>query len=169
MSGDPKMPTHEEDPKLTLINAKLAELGSTAKYKMAPENREGFAPLKGRRVIMVDDTKDLLEAYIPDLMVATGGAGDFVRVKPIQTVQQAAEAIMAKNPEVILMDYHISPDYKGTSIAQELQQRGFTDTIIGFSSEKDAVRAFEELGIQSVEKSYRNPSKSLEEVGKFIL
>lgn len=161
------MPT-QEDPKLTLINAKLAELGSTAKYKKSPENREGFAPLKGKRVLMVDDTKDLLEAYIPDLMVATDGAGDFVRIKPIQTVREAADAIMAKNPEIILMDYHISPDYKGTAIAQELQQRGFNGTIIGFSSEKDAVREFEALGIKSVEKSYSDYGKSLEEVGRIL-
>ena len=70
----------QEPSPLDKINAILKDLGSSAKWKRAPEHIEGAELLREKTIVMVDDEQQVLEAFVPDLVVATDGKAIFIKI-----------------------------------------------------------------------------------------
>jgi hypothetical protein len=132
-------------PLLDMINAKVAELGSTAQWMKAPESHPEYASLAGKTVVMVDDSDRVLQNYVPDLMKATDGKAQFILYTD-QTSGGLAQKILAANADIILMDYNLSETLKGATVAGILKDRGFSGVIVGFSSEKSYQEEFQRSG-----------------------
>ena len=152
---------------LEKINKVLAELGSTGKWKRPPEFLEGYEPLKDKIVVMVDDVKTVLENFVPHLIVATDGKASFVEYKG-QKLDELLEQIMLHKPNIVVMDYHLSENLKGTSVINALREQNFPGKTIGFSSDNTA-REFSDAGaIGVVDKGGYSPEDSVEKLAKLV-
>lgn len=141
---------------LEKINASLAELGSTAKWKGLPDFKEEYASLRDKKITIVDDGYEILQNQLPDLMVATDGKASFVHYKN-ESIEKLIEQIIAKNADIVLMDYTLSEDVTGTQVIKSLMEAGFTGKIIGYSSSKNSNEALIKSGaIGAVDKSAYN-------------
>lgn len=161
----------EQPQLLDKINSTLEQLGSTAKWKRAPERIEGTDILKDKTILFVDDVSDVLQTFVPDLMVATEGKSVFMTYKG-QDLKEFTEQILAVNADIILMDYHLDSDLeyglKGSRIASFLR-RNFNGVIVGFSSETAGVSKFVEAGaIGSIKKNPGNPEASIKALAELI-
>ncbi len=153
---------------LAKINSALAGLGSGAKYTRLPENREEYESLRGRRVVMVDDTREVLEDFVGDLMLATGGNASFL-LHTGQSVEEIVGVIKAENLDVVLLDYNLSGDTTGSMIAESLLEAGFSGLIIGFSSDSDTTQDFMRSGVRTcIEKEPGMPEISVMALGRML-
>ncbi len=175
MIGEPRLDIgnikKSEEQKLTIlekVNKSLADLGSTAKWKRAPEFLEEYKPLRGKTLVMIDDVKKLLEHFAPNLMVATDGNASFVEYTD-QDPDKLVKQIMQHNPDIVIIDYHLSDYLKGSSVIESLKEKNFSGKVIGFSSDNDTVKAFMNAGaIGTVEKDASQPEKSVTEMANLI-
>jgi CheY-like chemotaxis protein len=167
---NPRTPEEQKIILLEKINKALSALGSSAKWKRAPEDLEEYLPLKGKILVMVDDAKDLLKHFIPDLMVATDGNASFVEYTGQET-DMLIEQIMRSNPYIVLMDYHLSADFKGSSVIRALNARNFSGKTVGFSSDDNSKTSNEFMSAGAkgtVNKNTSRPEKSVIELAKLI-
>jgi CheY-like chemotaxis protein len=162
---------------LEKINCELEKLGSTTKWLKIPEGLEGNKILEGKIIVMVDDVKEVLEALAPALTVVTEGKANFVHYTG-QELKQLLDEIMAYNPDIILLDYHLPlPDQpkeiksdipngiKGTEVLKALQEAGFAGKTIGFTSDENASIEFMGKGASGcVKKNAGWPEKSIKEL-----
>lgn len=150
------------------INKTLADLGSTVKWKRAPEFLEDYEPLRGKKLVMVDDVKMLLESFTPELMVATDGNASFVAYTG-QNTEELIKQIMQDNPDIVLMDYHLSDSLKGSAIIEVLKGENFTGQAVGFSSDNSATKEFIKAGAKgAVRKEGGDPEISVSDLAKLI-
>ena len=145
-------------------------------YYIEEFSKEKYAPLKGRKILMVDDHPSELRTHIPPLLVATNGSASFIKFERKEEESKfmsglnLAKAIMEINPEIILMDQYL--DYRrvvlGTDVIQTLRDFGFKDKIIGFSSDSlDSY--FKSVGADgSLVKSELYVAKNLLQIAGFI-
>lgn len=165
---DKDLKPQEQSP-IDKINATLKELGSTAKWKRAPERIEGTEVLKDKTVAMVDDERGVLEAFVPDLMVATDGKATFIRYGG-QSVEDLIKQIWQTKADLVLLDYHLSEMLKGYEITRALIDAGFAGSVVGFSSDNDAKRKFKEAGaLGSVDKEAGFPKSSVSKLAELFL
>ncbi len=158
---------HEQSP-IDGINATLKELGSTAQWKKAPERIPGTESLKDKSVVMVDDERGVLEAFVPDLMVATDGKAAFIQYSS-QSIDDLLNQIQASNANVVLLDYHLSEMLKGAAVARTLLEKGFAGSVVGFSSDSSAKREFQEAGaLGSIEKEAWAPESSVGRLAELL-
>lgn len=130
---------------LEKINQILADLGSTGKWRKLPESFAEYEALRGKKIVMVDDVKMLLENFMPILMVATDGNASFVQYTG-QAMDELIEQIARNNPDIVLMDYHLSEYFKGSGVVRALKEQKFSGQAIGFSSDARAAREFTAAG-----------------------
>ncbi|PIQ16670.1 MAG: hypothetical protein COW67_01695, partial [Flavobacteriales bacterium CG18_big_fil_WC_8_21_14_2_50_32_9] len=133
-------------------------------------SKEKYAPLRGRSILMVDDTDGDIRNYMPELTVATNGNASFIHFNYKISVDELLAAILAQNPEIILMDYNLgySRNVKGTDVIKELISQGFAGKIIGFSSDS-LNNKFENAGaIGTVVKSTFNRSETIVQIANLI-
>lgn len=157
----PEVPKEEL---LEKINKALADLGSTAKWKRAPECLEGYEALRDKTVVMVDDVKAVLENYAPHLIVATEGKASFIEYKG-QQLDELIRQIMGQNPNIVVMDYNLSDDLKGTSVIEALKAQNFSGEVVGFSSDSHTAKKFADAGaIGIVDKGEYSPEESVEKL-----
>lgn len=149
----------EENKKLALlnkINATLAELGSTAKWKMLPDFKDEYKSLQDKTITIVDDGDMILQNQMPDLIVATAGKASFVFHKG-EPVEKIIDQIKDKNPDIVLMDYSLAKGIEGPQVIELLKKSGFTGKIIGYSSSKDSNEALIKSGaVGAIDKSAYN-------------
>lgn len=131
---------------LEKVNTALQELGSSSRWKKTPELVEGGEVLKDKILVMVDDVKDVLESFAPHLIVATEGKASFIHYHG-QQLEELLNDILAHNPNIVLLDYHLSSQVKGTAVAKALHESGFTGESVGFSSDISAAREFGKVGV----------------------
>ena len=150
------------------INATLQELGSTAKWKRAPERIPGTEALKDKTIVMVDDESGVLEAFIPDLMVATDGKATFIKYNG-QSVEELIEQIRQSKANLVLLDFHLSETLKGATVARAMTDQGFAGSIVGFSSDDDARRKFKAAGaLGAINKEAGFPESSVKKLGELF-
>jgi CheY-like chemotaxis protein len=150
------------------INSTLENLGSTAKWKRAPEKIEGAEILKDKKIAMVDDEQGVLEAFVPDLMTATDGNASFIRYQG-QSIEELVAQIQTTEANLVLLDYHLSKMLKGSDVARALLDGGFSGTTMGFSSDRGAKEDFEKAGaLSSVEKEAWSPEVSVKQLAKLL-
>lgn len=166
--GGPKMRDEQKVTVLDKINQALADLGSTAKWRRAPEYLKEYEPLKGKRLVMVDDMKGLLEHFAPGLMVATDGNASFIEYTG-QNSDQLIEQIMQHDPDIVVMDYHLSDHLKGSSVIRSLNEQNFSGQTIGFSSDNATSKNFMAAGAKgTVKKDTGEPERSIGELANLI-
>jgi len=163
---------------LEKINAPLQELSKQVKWLggkwiKLPESLPEYEKLKGKRILLVDDAATVIGGLLPQFMVATDGNFSFIQYKG-EDVRQLIEEIIAKSPEILLLDYNLSEDYsgeglKGTDVANALQENAFEGKMVGFSSEKSSIEEFQRRsGIVAIEKNTFSIEDSLKELSKVI-
>jgi len=145
-------------PEMTLerFNQILEGLGFTRKYNKLPVFREEYAPLQGKKVLIVDDSMSVITEFIPELLIATGGNARFVHHQEQSTndlvedeFERVLNTIIAENPDIVLMDLMLANNIRGTEVVRQLRAYGFeTAKIIGFSSlsGKDIIEQFQNAG-----------------------
>lgn len=141
------------DPVLGKVNAMWKELGAYGTLVRLPEDHEAYAPLKGKRALMVDDGKMIITNALPGLSVATGGNAAYI-LHTGESEDALADAIFAASPDIVLMDYHLAGDVEGDRVTRLLKERGFSGAVVGFSSDTASEAAFKEAGaIGTVDKT----------------
>lgn len=160
--------TPQEQSPIDKINLVLKELGSTAKWKRAPEKIEGAEVLKDKTIVMIDDVQGVLEAFVPDLVVATDGKATFIKYTG-QSKEELIEQIQQSKANVVLLDYHLSEALKGSEVTLALLGIGFNGSIVGFSSDSDAKRDFQRAGaLGSVDKEAGFPKSSVTKLAELL-
>ncbi len=153
---------------LERVNAALAGLQSTAKYKRLLDAVPGCEALRGKTILMVDDVQDVLESFVSPLMIATHGNASFIRYQG-QPSEELVQEILNVRPEIVLIDYHLSETMKGDAIARLLTKQQPEIACIGFSSDKDAKQAFLDAGVKGVApKEAYDPEPSLQAIANII-
>jgi CheY-like chemotaxis protein len=166
LEGSPQPPTTPTP--VEMVNKALQELGSTTKWKRAPEFLPEYGPLKDKTLVMIDDVREILESFAPHLVVATDGKASFIHFTD-QSLDDLIDQIAQSNPNLVIVDFHLSSDFKGTAIVQALNKRGFAGDVIGFSSDKSAVREFREAGATGVvNKNAGYPEESVTQLAEVI-
>lgn len=184
--SQPIIPTHKGEPLdnreqaidqvalLEKLNQALAnEVGSKMKWKRPLDGLETYGKLKGEVLVMVDDSKEILEAFAPHMMAATEGEASFIRYRN-EDLNPLVDNILQRNPSLVVLDYSLPTeesmdDYdvedklNGAQVARALRARGFNKKIVGFSSQKSAVNEFTSAGADgAVEKDAFDIQKSVE-------
>ncbi len=153
---------------LEQINRELGHLGDTARYKRLPDVPAECAALHRHMLVMVDDTPDILAAYIPHLIAATRGSAAIV-LHQEQDIEQLIEETLAHSPDTVLMDYFLAGNLRGDEVARLLHERtNRTVPCIGFSSMASAAQLFARVGSRAVTKSPSDPAASLAEVARIV-
>ena len=154
---------------LEQINRELGQLGETTRYKRLPEEvPAACASLRRHMLVMVDDTPEVLAAYIPHLVAATRGRAAIV-LHQEQDIAELVEETLAHAPDTVLMDYFLAGNLCGDDVARLLHERtNRTVPCIGFSSMSSADRLFARVGSRAVTKSPSNPAASLAEVASIV-
>lgn len=152
---------------LNKLNKILAEdIGSKMKWKKPLESLDSYGKLRGESVVMVDDSEMVLGSYAPHLMAATEGEAVFIRYRD-EELEPLVDNVLQHEPTVVVLDYSLPPEaardnwdddipdkLNGAQITKALRDKNFTGKIIGFSSEKTAVKKFMLAGADAtVEKS----------------
>ena len=152
------------------INTAIASLGSNRKWNELPEFLPEYKLIKGKRVLMVDDSTYTIEDFIPYLMVATDGNMQFVLHKEDQTSGGLLRAILDSkpNPDIVLLDYSLANGVEGPNIAEHLQIGGFEAKIFGFSSESDYKLRFKRAGFGFVYKSSTDLEGSVKNLARLL-
>ena len=113
------------------INGTLKMLGSTMKWKRAPEVIKGAEVLKDKKIAMVDDEQGVLESFVPDLMTATDGKAAFIKYEG-QSIDELTKQIQDAEADLVLLDYHLSEVLKGSDVARALTDNGFSGDMSEF-------------------------------------
>ena len=160
--------TPQEQTPIDKINLILKELGSTAKWKRAPEKIDGTEVLKNKTIVMVDDVQGVLEAFVPDLVITTDGKATFIKYTG-QSTEELIDQIQQSKADVVLLDYHLSQALKGSEVTRVLLGAGFNGSIVGFSSDSDAKRDFQQAGaLGSVDKEAGFPKSSVSKLAELL-
>ncbi len=162
---------------LDKINSALQELGSTSKWIRAPDFFPEYESLRNKKIVMVDDVINVLENYAPDLLVATDGKANFIHynnetldelVKKIISMSGIKTKIIAHNPNIVLLDYHLSRQLTGSQVAMALKKH-FSGDIVGFSSDETTNKNFTEAGVKGcVDKGSATPEQTIQALGKLM-
>jgi DNA-binding NarL/FixJ family response regulator len=151
---------------LEKTNEVLQELGFKPVSKL-PRDSDAFNALKGKRVVMVDDSKGLVESYIPWLVVSTGGTASAI-LHTDQSVEALVAAVVERAPDVVLMDFNLKMEIKGTAVMEALRKSGFTGHVVGFSSDPGTALSFEKAGAAvSILKNFR-PRLEMEALAEVV-
>jgi|CXWL01.1.fsa_nt_gi CheY-like chemotaxis protein len=150
------------------VNEVFAALESWREYDGSKQSPFEYEALKGRRIVMVDDEKIILESFVQSLLEATEGAASFVHYRG-GLFDELIQAILGIDPEIVLMDYHLSGSLSGDMVIRELLATRSDIFCIGFSSREDIFPSFLRAGaIGNVLKDTFNPSRTLVEVSNAI-
>jgi hypothetical protein len=123
-------------------------IGSIARHELKNvlETSSNSAPLvsmRGRRIVIVDDSQSVLSQALPLLMGATGGSASAIWVKEAGlgeevyaqlTAHRLAEMILVSQPEWVLMDADLGCGLLGTDVVDKLRELSPNLPCLGFSS-----------------------------------
>jgi CheY-like chemotaxis protein len=152
------------------INITLKTLGSDTLCTVLPDLSPDDAHLKGKTILMVDDKLINLQLFVPALMVATDGKALFLHVQDEEELDEVVEKILALHPDIVLLDYNISENIKGDYLVEPLQEQSEGIIIVGFSSDRSGLQAFENAGVtHCVEKRSWDPVSSIKELAEIFL
>lgn len=108
---------------------------------------ESLTPMRGKRIVIVDDSSSVIHQALPLLIGATGGAAQVVWVEKKGLGQDVyskltprglAEIIIAAEPDWVLMDWELRCGFYGTDVVNELRRLSPSTPCIGFSSMSEA-------------------------------
>jgi len=157
---------------LETINNIMNELNKEAPWlkgnlKTIPEFLPEYEKLKGKKILWIDDTANLIGKLAPHFVVATDNNFSFVLHKD-QSKGGLLQEVLDKNPDIILLDYSLANGVKGDILAKILIAEDYTGKIIGFSGDGTITDHFKNAGVEAVHKDEDNPSKSLKDIANLI-
>ena len=161
-----------EDELKKRVDAEFAKIGSTSKitlkgvkYFLAVASKA--EAMLGKRILVVDDSKDVLQNIIPLLTVATNGQSNYILHKG-EDIETICATIVEANPEFVLMDYSLYGELTGDQIIQRLLQLRPDIKCIGFSSENRTVEFSKAGAIGSIDKKLDNEEDTLRDITSMI-
>ncbi|EKE25356.1 MAG: N-methyl-transferase [uncultured bacterium] len=152
---------------LNKINEAMKELGSKSKWLKLKEAPDGTEILKGKRIVMVDDLRNILTSYVPDLIVSTNDHAGFV-LHEQQSIEELAEQIIEKAPEVILMDRKLANGINGADVTRSILQKYPKTKVVGFSSEGDATDFLKAGAVGFVKKDTWEAAGSIKQIAELL-
>jgi hypothetical protein len=96
-------------------------------------------------LVLVDDSTEILRAFIPPLVVATGGDATFIHCVG-GTVSEVAHEVLDAEPSVALIDGALGPKLPGWEVAKEILKVNPEILCIGFSAEPAYEQRFNACG-----------------------
>ena len=154
---------------LNNINVTLKILGSDMPCTVLPDFSPDYAHLKDKTILMVDDKRTNLQLFVPVLMVATEGKALFLHIEDDEETEDVIEKILALSPDIVLLDYNISENIKGDYLVSPLQEASDHIVIVGFSSDRSGLHAFENAGVtHCIEKRSWAPAISVKELAEIL-
>ena len=150
-----------------MVNQTLLELGSTMKFKKVKEAVPGCESLLGKRIVMIDDVKDVLESFVKDLVVASGGNASFILHKD-QLLGELVNEVIQRNPDIVLVDGNLAGDIKGDMVIEELRKNNVNAKAIVFSSDSHMADRVKFKHIDFVKKEAHDPESSVKRVADIV-
>ncbi len=123
--------------------------------------------LQEKRIMVVDDVKSLLVFFAPYFIAATGGEVSFVYFEK-ETLEELVDKILKENPEIVLLDYNLSPVLKGDAVCKELKNKSFKGLIFGFSSLHTKEEFLKSGASGFVPKNTVDPDYTIELLAKYV-
>lgn len=159
----------EQLPLVAKINIALQEVGIEKGIEKVPDVGIKAENLKGKSVLMIDDSRYELGNFIPLLMVVTDGKAKFVLYEEGKN-RDLMSQLSESNADIILIDYNLSDRVKGHTIARALVRRhGFKGQIVGFSTDSSVSDKFKDVGaLGSVFKDPTSPETSIKELNELL-
>lgn len=128
-----------------LIQTTCAALGSQLEWRGQLRRISGTEVLNGKRIVMLDDSRAVLLAFAPALLIASGGNAFFVHHQE-QSLALLATQILEHSPDIILFDYFIAQSMRGTAVVPLVAARSAGTIRIGFSSDEGLEHTFMDSG-----------------------
>jgi|GEM_PF-3012989 len=124
--------------------------------------------MKPVRLLLVDDSPDVLAAFAKPLQHMTDGRA-VLMPHTGESAEQLADRILAENPEWLLLDFNLLGLVRGDDVLEVLLEKDPEFRCIGFSSVEDVRESFLEAGaVGFVLKTAHDPEASLREVAALI-
>ncbi len=100
------------------------------------QGESSFQRLRGLKVVIVDDSHRILRDAIPVLVTATGDNATFIHISSARdyTPGEVIDAIVAAQPQWVLLDAQLGQDFSGPDLAKYLHQNHPQIQCVGFSS-----------------------------------
>ncbi len=152
----------------TKVNRAFEELGVGTRYKKVKETVPGCENLRGKRIVMVDDVKAVLETFVEDLVVASDGNASFILHKD-QSLDELVGEIIQRNPDIVLVDGHLAHGIEGDAVIESLSRINAVLKSIIFSSDShigDRLTSGNIAGV--VKKETSDPETSVKKVADII-
>lgn len=124
--------------------------------------------LVGHHILMVDDSREALIAFVEPLMVATDGKAEFL-FHSSQTGEQLCEEILSSAATLILLDGNLRYGIKGEELIASIKHARPSLRIIGFSSSMDLEAPFMKAGAEVfVQKDTSEPAQTVRELAQAL-
>lgn len=124
--------------------------------------------LKGKHILLIDDSERLITEFLPCLTTATEGKASAILHRE-QTMNELCQQILNQNPEIILMDFFLSSGIYGNEVVKQLLSQKPDLKIIGFSSSSGGNEEIIQAGaIGAVEKNNSEILETLEQIAGLI-
>lgn len=150
-----------------LVNQVFSEMGSSMRYKKVKETVPGCESLLGKKIVMVDDVKEVLESFVEDLVVASGGNASFILHKD-QLLDELVNEILQRNPDVVLVDGNLAKNIKGDMVIEQLDKNNINAKSIIFSSDSHMAAQLKSKNITFVKKETHDPESSIRDVAGMV-
>ncbi len=89
--------------------------------------------LREQKILMIDDESNMIERFMPKLLVATNGKAYFI-LHNQKSADELVEEIMKKQADMILMDLSLAYYITGTDITSRLREKGVNTPIVIFTA-----------------------------------
>src|SRR3990167_4730437 len=119
-----------------IMNESFTKLGSSRrieKIEEIPALAIETRVLQEKKIMVIDDVRNVLVFFAPYFIAATGGEVSFIYFEK-ETLEELVDKILKENPEIVLLDFNLSTKIKGDSVCKELKTRDFNGLVYGFSS-----------------------------------
>jgi hypothetical protein len=142
---------------LKQINDVLHQLGDTGRYKRLPEIlKETREVLADKKILLIDDSAEVLATILPTLIVATGGKIFFHRFdaeddQPASELRRIVDIAQNFSPDIVLCDFNLgakatAAGIDGAKIVGLLIQELPLSLFVGISAEASGNEQIQKAG-----------------------
>lgn len=154
---------------LAAINQAMETLESGIQFKSFPDHIPGCEVLADKKVVVVDDTVEMLLFIVAPLMVETNGKARFIPHKE-QSLDELVRVISKEDPDVVLVDENLAGKVKGHELVASIKKKNPRVLCIGFPIGPNLYRKeFKAAGAEgSVLKDSQNPKETLIQIAQIV-
>lgn len=153
---------------LEKIDAAYASIGSMSRAETLPVLPRSLQALRGKKFLMIDDSRSMLEAYVAPLVTATRGHADFL-LHTGQTISEMVAEVLQRRPDVVLIDANLAMSMTGMDLVPFLMEELPRLCCIGFSKDEFYREPFLRAGASAfVEKQVVDPVFALYEIARLL-